>query len=582
MRFKEGDHYARVSRAALAARTWKYLRPQWARMVLYGLSVIASAIFGLAMPFITGDVIDALVRHRVDVVALLVGISIVASGLAATFSFAQSYNAASITRMLGLHLSEDLFGKLQRVSLTYHHRTSPGEMVTVLRTDVDTVSDVIYSGILPFLASIAIIVSTAGSMLIDNWRLSLAAFSILPVWIFVIRWSGQRLPPLHQQLRELLATHNSVATERLSLQSVIRAKTNVAYDHELRNYQAVVRPLTHLSGHLINTLGKLSISNAIVVSVGPALILILGAWLVENHSATVGTITAFLGLQSRLFSPIQSAANIRAQMPRLWVALERIFDVMTSPIEQLGDDCETEVSPPIAFSDVHVAFSGAPVLEGVTFELRRGLHAGLVGPSGSGKSTLAALLLGLKRMDSGGIYLNGLPIESFGIDHLRSYITYVPQDGGVFAGTVEENLRYGAHDRSDDAMRVALSLVGLSEKVDALPDGMHTDVGINGSLFSGGERQRLAIARALLRETAIYIFDEATSAIDTELERKILDAVRSRLRGKTVLFITHRLTSLADVDSIFVLHGGTICERGDYTSLIRENGFFTKMIGVAS
>jgi ATP-binding cassette, subfamily B, bacterial len=564
------------------ARKWMraigFFAPYWKNALPFFLFLVLSAVFGLVSPFLYGTIVDALVRRDVSHVMLPVALSVVAALIAGALRFGQNYYCGNIVRNAGKDLTERLFTKLQRLPLDFFREKTTGEIISLVRTDIDLVMDAVYSQMMPFLVSVAVIATTAISMFVANWRLSLISLAVVPLWIIVTRLNGRMLLPLHQQLRTLYDVHNALISERLSMQGVIRTKTYLGFLADIAAYREVLMPLFRLSQGLVTAYGINFMVSGVVDAIGPGLILVAGAFFVQAHSLTVGMLTAFMALQGRLVGPVQSMVGIRAQVTRLQVSLDRILGTLDLPEEHSGTITVSSANP-VRFDNVYAAHGTTNVLENLTFSVAPKEHVALVGASGAGKSTIAHLILGLHQVSAGTITIADIDVRHLSVESLRDSITYVPQETAIFNGTVRENLLYGADDLGDEQIWSALHVVELDEKIRNLPHGLESTVGVSGFRLSGGERQRLALARALLRRRSLFILDEATSSVDMFLERKILNRLKHELKDSALLLISHRLPSLMDFNRIIVLHNGAICESGSYHDLLSSNGAFASMAG---
>jgi ABC-type bacteriocin/lantibiotic exporter with double-glycine peptidase domain len=536
-------------------RQWRHIvklfAPYRVSIALFTVSTFAAAVFGLVMPYATGDIVDALIQHEPSRVAQLALISVAGMTLFAIAGFVRNHFAGVAIRRMARDLSVRVFTTIQRAQLEFFTRTTTGEIINVIRGDVDHMADILFDTIFPMVGSAIIIAMTVLSMLITNWRLSLASFAVVPLWIWVMRFSTRACVPLHRELRARLDDNNSFVSERLSLVAAIRMKAAVAYENERRQYEQVLNPYIGLEGRIITVYGYGTIATTIVNSIGPALLMLIGAWLVADHYSSVGTLTAFMALQARLYGPVQSLVTASIQLPRFATALGRVEDLLALPQERLGNEPAKHGS--IEFRDISVVSGDRAILSGFCLSIDYGEHVGIMGPSGCGKTTLAHLLLALRSPDAGEVMLAGVTLSRLSIDSLRELITYVPSDDSIFDGTILENATYGATEASPADVREALDAVALTSRIEDMPDGLNTRVGVAGMTLSSGERQRLMLARALLRPRHVLLLDEATRGVDVDSERHIMTAIREQMKGRTLICITHRITALAGFDRIVTL-----------------------------
>lgn len=522
---------------------------------------------------------DALAQHDIRLVATLVLGSILSATVGAATSFGQKRSAGDACRDIESALRLSLFAHLQRVNLDYFQENSTGEVIALLSNDVEQVGDITFNVLLPFVSSLAVIMLTISSMAIANWELSIASLSIIPFWVAVMRFAGTAITPLQVSTRAAFDRHNALISERLSLVGVVRSKTNLQAQRDLSLYAGVVRDIAELSKRMMSSYGISSISTVFVSSLGPAGIMLAGAFIVSHGQASVGTLVAFLALQARLYAPIQSLVNVNIQLPKFTVSLLRIFDAL-----DISTECEhtQQLGSPfvISYRRVNVRVNDRDILRNFALDVRRGEHVAIVGQSGCGKSTIAQLLLKLREPSGGDIELDGVALSGVGVEMVRSLITYVPSESSLFDGSVLDNVLYGADTNNREAVLEACRLSGLDSEHWGLSDLLTTSVGLGGSRLSAGERQRIMLARAMLRHRPIYVFDEATSAIDLEAERDIVRKICERLVGCTIVWISHRLASLQGFETIVRIEDGQIIERGSFELLVSAGGGFATMLGV--
>lgn len=552
----------------------RHLRRQRPLFFLVAPLLLVNSLLSIAGPFISGAVIDAIVQRNEHRVTFLAVAFLFAITMSAAFTYGIAYLTTTIARRVARDLGIEVFDKIQRLPIAYFRQKTAAETATVLRTDVEQVAGGIESTIIPSISTLALVIVTIASMCAANLELSLVSVAVLPVWLVLTRYGGQTMSGIRGVQRSLIDRYGIFLAERLGYEGALRTKTLGEHDRDRADFSGIVSESMRLTRKAALTVGIVNVATSFSTAAASAGLLVFGGWLVIRGQVSVGVVTAFLALQSRLYFPVQALAQANLTLASLRLSLDRVDAFLGLGEERTAGGSALPSAGELSLDDVTLSLGDRRILRNVSCSVAAGEHVALVGRSGSGKSSIALLLLGLMEIDSGRIQIDGLSVASYSPARIRDRATFVFQEPAMVSGSVRTNLTYGTPGVSDDQLLAALRAVMLDGRIDSLD----ADVGAGGLQLSGGERQRLVLARAVVRESALYIFDEATSALDLVVERHVIANVLARLAGRTVLFITHRLTSLAPFDRILVLDDGRIVESGSYDALVAAGGVFATML----
>ena len=597
---------------SVARRAWGLARPYRGRLAGFvGLIVLAAAVSALP-PLLIREIIDGAIPagDRQLLVWLFVGL--VGVGLVvAVVSMAERWLSASIGEELILDLRTMLYRHVHTMPIAFFTRTQTGSLITRLNNDVIGAQRALtgtLGGIVDNLIGVTI---TLMVMVTLEWRVTLIAVSLLPLFIVPARIVGRRLQALSREGMGLNAEMNTVMTERFHVAGALLVKLFGRIDREVETFHGKAERVAAIGVKQAMTGRALFASLGLVGALATALVYLVGGWLVigDPSAIQVGTVVA-LGLYvTQLYGPLAQLSNARVDLMTALVSFERVFEVMDlpRPIEDAPDAVElTQPTGRVTFDHVWFRFpaaTGATLasLEGPTAEhgddasdwILRDIHLdvapgtmiALVGRSGAGKSTLSSLVPRLHDVTEGAIRIDGHDVRDLTLASVADAVGVVSQDPHLFHDSIAVNLRYARPDATDaDLVRVARA-ARIHDTIAALPDGYDTIVGERGYRLSGGEKQRLSIARVLLKDPAIVVLDEATAHLDTESERLVQAALKETLQGRTSLVIAHRLSTVVDADQIVVLDAGRIVERGTHTQLLEAGGLYaelarTQLVGV--
>jgi ATP-binding cassette subfamily B protein len=547
--------------------------------------IAASSIVGLASPFLLRAVIDTALPDRnlrllIWLVLGMVGVAAVTS----VFGVIQTWISTKVGQQVMHALRTSVFGHLQRQSIAFFTRTRTGEVQSRIQNDIGGMESVVTSTATSIASNLTTVVASAVAMVALSWRLSLISLVVMPPAVYLTRKvAGMRRAITAQQQREL-ADLNVTIEEGLSVNGVQLAKT-------MGTGPSLIRRFTDSSARLIDLelrsqlAGRWRMSSlSIIFAAIPAIIYLSAGLPVTAPAISIGTLIAFTTLQNNLFRPVTGLLNTSVSVISSLALFARIFEYLDLPVEVDDPAHPVEIDPAqvvghVRLEDVSFAYPGAdrPALAGVDLDIPAGRTLALVGETGSGKTTLASLVARLYDPGSGSVRIDGIDIRDIRLADLAAIVGVVSQETYLLHTTVRENLRYARPDATDKQIEDAARAAQIHDLISGLPDGYDTMVGSRGYRFSGGEKQRLAIARTLLRDPRVLVLDEATSALDTETERAVQQAFDALAQGRTTITIAHRLSTVRNADQIVVLDHGRIAEAGTHGSLLADNGRYAAL-----
>jgi len=549
--------------------------------------IVASSIIAMATPFLLRTVIDrALPERDLTLLAWLVAGMVAVAAVTAVLGVAQTWISTRVGQQVMHRLRADVFAHLQRQSIGFFVRTRTGEVQSRITNDIGGMQAVVTSTATSIAANLTTVVATTIAMLALSWRLTLVSAVVLPPALWLTRRVARLRREITAQRQRELADLTVTIEEGLSVSGVRLAKT-------LGTGPALVDRFTASSARLVDLelrselAGRWRMAAMSIVFAAIPAVIYLGAGLPGTAGTlTIGTLVAFTALQGNLFRPLMGLLNVGVTLTASLALFARIFEYLDLPVEVAEPARPVPLDPATArghlrVEDVTFSYPGSDTaaLAGVSLDVPAGTSLALVGETGSGKSTLAALISRLHDPDAGRITIDGIDLRDLRPADLAAVVGVVSQETYLLHGTVRDNLRYARPDATDADIEAAARAARIHDLIAALPDGYDTMVGSRGHRFSGGEQQRLAIARTLLRDPRILVLDEATSALDTETERAVQRALDELARGRTVVTIAHRLSTVRDADRIAVLDHGRIVESGNHDALLDRRGRYAALVG---
>ncbi|SCE76485.1 ABC transporter ATP-binding protein [Micromonospora tulbaghiae] len=549
--------------------------------------IVASSIIAMATPFLLRAVIDrALPERDLTLLAWLVAGMVAVAAVTAVLGVAQTWISTRVGQEVMHRLRADVFAHLQRQSIGFFVRTRTGEVQSRITNDIGGMQSVVTSTATSIAANLTTVVATTIAMLALSWRLTLVSAVVLPPALWLTRRVARLRREITAQRQRELADLTVTIEEGLSVSGVRLAKT-------LGTGPALVDRFTASSARLVDLelrselAGRWRMAAMSIVFAAIPAVIYLGAGLPGTAGTlTIGTLVAFTALQGNLFRPLMGLLNVGVTLTASLALFARIFEYLDLPVEVAEPARPVPLDPATArghlrVEDATFSYPGSDTaaLAGVSLDVPAGTSLALVGETGSGKSTLAALISRLHDPDAGRITIDGIDLRDLRPADLAAVVGVVSQETYLLHATVRDNLRYARPDATDADIEAAARAARIHDLIAALPDGYDTMVGSRGHRFSGGEQQRLAIARTLLRDPRILVLDEATSALDTETERAVQRALDELARGRTVVTIAHRLSTVRDADRIAVLDHGRIVESGTHDALLDRRGRYAALVG---
>ena len=508
--------------------------------------------------------------------------------------------SAKIGEGLIYDLRAQVFRHVQEQSIAFFTRTQTGALITRINSDVIGAQRAFTSTFSGLISNVLTLILVVGTMLALSWQITVASLLLLPVFLAPTRWIGARLQGYTRDSFEINGEMSSTMTERFNVSGALLVKLYGDLDQESQVFRKKARKVADLgiSMAMLNTFFFIALIS--IAALATAIAYGIGGQLAIDGAITVGSLIAITTLLARLYGPLVALATVRVDVMGALVSFERVFEVLDlEPMvqEKVSAQVLKSKNPAIEFRGVHFTYPNAQqislasleaaslpevrdseeILKGISFTALSGTVTALVGPSGAGKTTISALLPRLYDVTSGSITIDGHDLRDLTLTSLRDSIGVVMQDSHLFHDTISANLRYAKSDATIDEMKAACQAAQIWDLITSLPNGLETMVGERGHRLSGGEKQRLAIARLLLKSPSIVILDEATAHLDSENEELVQSALATALQGRTSIVIAHRLSTVMSADQIIVLENGLIRERGKHEELIRTGGLYSEL-----
>ena len=569
----------------LLLRILSYLKPYWFQFTLVFLAILISAGVGLLPSIITGKIVDeALVGRNMKLLVQLLIAAFVTLTASEVIGVLESYINAWISNRIIFDMKNQMYDHLQHMPHSFFTSEKQGDIITRMNSDISGVSSVISGTLSSIVSNIAVVVTTLVALFTMSWQLALVGIVVIPLLILPTRSAGKTRWKLLSESQAKNDEMNQLVNETLSVSGSLLVKLFTREKREMQRFHDVNEEVTKLAMKEQRSGKWFRVLMGMFTQLGPLLIYFAGGWFIISKSdptLTVGTITASVALINRLYRPIQSLLNIHVDFTRSLALFTRIFDYfdMIPSIRQP----EHAKRPLVKRADIryeHVAFSYTPekqILTDIDFTVPAGKMYAVVGPSGSGKSTIVNLLPRLYDVDAGSVKIGDTDVREIDLDYLRRSIGVVTQDSYLFNGTIRENLLYAKETATEQELWDACRSANLEEFRENQPDGLDTVVGNRGLKMSGGEKQRLSIARVILKDPRILILDEATSALDSISETAIQSALERLMQGRTSIVIAHRLSTILKADRILVVRDGVIAEQGSHDELLSLNGTYREL-----
>jgi ATP-binding cassette subfamily B protein len=572
-------------RKAYLRRIGRLFRPYWPQLSVVALLILVSSAAGVVPAFLLRSVGatfgNALKSGRFDFARLgfLVGGMIAISIGTGAISVVQSYISTEVGQRVMHDLRTAVFRHLQQLSLAFFTRTRTGEVQSRISNDIGGVDNVLTSTATSVMSTVTTVIATIVAMFLLSWELALFSLALMPVFVVMTRRVGAQRRKITTIQQQSMADISSLVQESLSVSGILLGKTMGRTGELAERFGSESDRLAGLEVRSQMTGRWMMASIQMTFSVMPAAIYWFGGFEVEHHIASPSiyyTLVAFTTLQTRLFAPIGSLFGISVNVQSSLALFDRIFEYLDLPIDIVEGTRELgTVRGELKFEDVWFRYDeGVWALQGIDLTIPPGTTTAVVGETGAGKTTLGYLVSRLYDVTRGRLTIDGVDIRELTFDSLARTVGVVSQETYLFHASVRDNLRFAKPDASDAEIEQAAQAAQIHGLISSLPEGYETMVGERGYRFSGGEKQRIAIARAILRNPPILVLDEATSALDTQTERAVQEALARLVEGRTTIAIAHRLSTVRDADQIVVLDGGQIIESGTYDELLARGGRF--------
>ena len=569
---------------ALLKRVFSYLKPYTKQLILVLLCIIVSSFFTLLPSIISGKILDdGLMKRDFKALVYYIALSLIVTLLASLIGVAETYINTWIAQHITFDMRNQMYSHLQKMSQKFFTSNNQGDIITRMTSDIDGVKSVITSTFSSILSNSITLIIAMIAMFQKNWILALVGIIIVPLFTIPTRSAGKQRWKLTNESQQVNDEVNGILNETLSVSGQLLVKLFGKERYEYERYEKANRKMIGLNIKESMAGRWFRVVLTTFTSVGPMLIYLAGGILMMKYDSniTIGDITVLVSLLGRMYMPVNSLLNIQVEWIRSMALFKRIFDYFDIPVDiKNADDAITpdKVSGDVVFE--HVEFSYDPskkILKDINFTLNAGSSIAIVGPSGSGKSTIINLIPRLYDVDSGSVTFDGIDVRKLDLEFLRNHVGIVSQETYLFNGTIRDNLLYAKPDATETDMIEALKKANIWDFVEKQEKGIDTEVGNRGLKLSGGEKQRISIARIILKDPTIFIFDEATSALDSISEKKIQDAIDPIIKSKTSILIAHRLSTILAADEILVVKDGTIAERGTHKELLSKDGVYREL-----
>ena len=581
----EKQNAPKISRQ-LVLRILRYLKPYWFQLLIVFAIIILSSVLGLLPSLITARIIDeALLGKDLALLIKLVVLAIFTLAMSNIVGVMESYINSWVSNRIVLDMKNEMFSHLQAMPHSFFTSEKQGDIITRMNSDISGVASVISSVLTNIISNICTVVTTIVALFRIDAKLSLVGILVIPLLVLPTKSAGRNRWQLLSESREKTDELNEIVNESLSVSGSLLIKLFTREEAVNRKFEQANKEVIDLSTKESRAGSWFRVIMGIFTNLGPLLIYLAGGYLIikmNDTAVTVGTITATVSMINRLYRPVESLLNVSVDLTRSMALFTRIFSYldMEPEIKNRENPVRPSFSSGAEIKYDHVSFrytEDIPLIADLSFRVPSGKMYAIVGPSGSGKSTVVNLLPRLYDVKGGSVRVNGIDVRDMDLTYLRSNIGVVTQEAYMFNGTVRDNLLFAKADATQEELEEACRIANIHDFIVSQPDGYDTQVGNRGLKLSGGEKQRLSIARVILKDPKILILDEATSSLDSISESSIQNALDVLMKGRTSIVIAHRLSTILQADRILVISGGRIVEEGGHEELIEKNGVYRQL-----
>ncbi len=569
---------------ALLKRVFSYLIPYWKQLVLVMVCLIVSSAFSILPSILTGKIIDeGLIGRSLNRLVFYILLSLGVTFASSLIGVLQSYVNTWIAQHITYDMRNNMFRHLQKMSQQFFTTNNQGDIITRMTSDISGVEQVITNTFSSILSNSITLVIALIAMFQKNWLLALIGLVVVPLFTLPTRKAGKTRWVLTREAQECNDEINGILNETLSVSGQLLVKLFGKEEQEYERYEGANRRMIrlHIRENMAGRWFRVILQT--FTSIGPMLLYLVGGILMMKYDSTltVGDVTVLVALLGRLYGPVNSLLNVQVDWIRSMALFTRIFEYLDLPVEIENAPNALVLSRAtgqVEFRNVTFSYDKErTILKDVSFKLLSGHSVAIVGPSGSGKSTIINLIPRLYDVDAGTVLFDGIDVRKLDLNFLRSHVGVVSQETYLFNGTIRDNLLYACPDATEEDMIAACKKANIYDFIESQEKGLDTMVGNRGLKLSGGEKQRISIARVLLKDPALLIFDEATSALDSISESKIQEAIDPIIAERTSILIAHRLSTILAADEILVVKDGQIVERGQHSELVKAGGVYTEL-----
>ena len=582
---EEKQNAPKISKELLI-RILKYLKPYWLQLIIVFAIIILSSVLGLLPSLITARIIDEAILGKDFALLLRLGIlAIITLAVSNIVGVLESYINSWVSQRIVYDMKNEMFQHLQKMPHSFFTSEKQGDIITRMNSDISGVATVISSILTNIISNVCTVITTIVALFNIDAKLSLIGILVIPLLVLPTKSAGKNRWQLLSKSREKMDELNDVINESLSVSGSLLIKLFTQEETINKKFDAINKEVVALSVKESRAGSWFRVVMGIFTNLGPLLIYLAGGYLIikmNDTAITVGTITATVNMINRLYRPVESLLNVSVDLTRSMALFTRIFSYLDMDpqvknkkiVLKPSFDKKTEIE----YENVEFYYSPeVPLIKNLSFFVPSGKMYAIVGPSGSGKSTVVNLLPRLYDVKDGAVKINGFDVRDIELGYLRSNIGMVTQEAYMFNGTIKENLLFAKADATMEEIENACKIANIHNFITKQPQGYDTPVGNRGLKLSGGEKQRLSIARVILKDPRILILDEATSALDSISESSIQNALDVLMKGRTSIVIAHRLSTILQADKILVISGGKIVEQGEHEELIAMNGVYKQL-----